>query len=69
MDNIGLKNKYSSLKTDSITVVKLKALAKQRDIKGYYKLRRAELIQQLEDHPVVNEQVLIPGLDIARNTI
>ena len=47
MDNIGLKNKYSSLKMDSITVIKLKALAKQRGVKGYYKLRKAELIQQL----------------------
>ena len=68
MDNIGLKNKYSSIKMDSITVIKLKALAKQRGIKGYYKLRKAELIQQLEAHPDVNEQVLIPGLDIPRNT-
>ena len=53
---------------DSITVIKLKALAKQRGIKGYYKLRQAELIQQLEAHPDVNEQVLIQGLDIPRNT-
>ena len=53
---------------DNITVIKLKALAKQRGIKGYYKLRKAELIQQLKDHPDVNEQVLIPGLDIPRNT-
>ena len=68
MDNIGLKNKYSSLKMDSITVIKLKALAKQRCIKGYYKLRKAELIQQLEAHPDANEQVLIPELDIPRNT-
>ena len=68
MDNIGLKYTYSSLKMDSITVFKLKALAKQRGIKGYYKLRKAELIQQLEAHPDVNEQVLIPGLDILRNT-
>ena len=45
MDNIGLKKKYSSLKMENITVVKLKALAKQRGIKGYYKLRKAELIQ------------------------
>ena len=53
---------------DNITVIKLKALAKQRGIKGYYKLRKAELIQQLEAHPDANEQVLIPGLDIPRNT-
>ena len=58
MDNIGLKKKYFSLKMDNITVVKLKTLAKQRGIKGYYKLRKAELIQKLESHPGVNEQVL-----------
>ena len=52
---------------DNIAVVKLKALAKQRGIKGYYKLRKAELIQQLEDHPDENEQVLISGLEIPRN--
>ena len=53
---------------DNITVMKLKALAKQRDIKGYYKLRKAELIQKLEAHPDVNEQVLISRLEIPRNT-
>ena len=52
---------------DSIIVIKLKTLAKQRGIKGYYKLRKAELIQKLEAHPDVNEQVLIPGLEITRN--
>ena len=44
MDSIGLKNKYSPLKMDNITVIKLKSLEKQH-IKGYYKLRQAELIQ------------------------
>ena len=68
MDNIGLKKKYSSLNLDNITVIKLKTLAKQRGIKGYYKLRKAELIQKLEVHSVVNEQVLIPELEIPRNT-
>ena len=66
MDNIGLKNKYSSLKIDNITVIKLKALLKQRGFKGYYELRKAELIQKLEAYPDVNEQVLIPGLEIPR---
>ena len=42
---------YSSLKIDNITVIKLKTLAKQRGIKGYYTLRKAELIQKLEAHP------------------
>ena len=50
MDKIGLKQKYSSFKMDNITVIKFKTLAKQRDIKGYYKLRKAELIQKLEAH-------------------
>ena len=68
MDNIGLKKKYSSLKMDNIIIIKLKTLAKQRGIQGYYKLRKAELIQKLEAHPDVNEQVLIPELEIPRNT-
>ena len=42
---------------DSIAVIKLKTLARQRDIKGYHKLGKAELIQKLEAHPDVNEQV------------
>ena len=53
MDNIRLKKKYSLLRMDNITVIKLKTLAKQR---GYYKLRKAELIQKLEAHPNVNEK-------------
>ena len=61
MNNIGLKKKYFSLKLDNITIIKMKALAKQHGIKGYYKLRKAELIQKLEVHPDVNEQVLLPG--------
>ena len=61
MDSIGLKKKYSSLKMDNITVIKLKVLAKQHGIKGYYKLRKFELIQKLKAHPDVNEEVLIAG--------
>ena len=68
MDNIGLKKKYSSLTMDNIIVIKLKTLAKQRGIKGYYKLRKAELIQRFEAHSEVSEQVLIPELEIPRNT-
>ena len=68
MDNIGLKKKYSSLKMDNITVIKLMDFIMQRFIKGYYKLRKAELIQKLEAHPDGNEQVLILGLEISRNT-
>ena len=60
-----LKTTFSSLKMNNITVIELLAIAKQRGIKGYYKLRKAELIYILQD---VNEQVLIPGLKIPRNT-
>ena len=68
MDNIGLTKKYSSLKMDNFTVIKLKDIAKQRGIKGYYKLRKAELIQKLEAHPDVNEQFFIAELEIPINT-
>ena len=53
---------------DNTTFIKLKILAKQRSIIVYYKLRNADLIQKLEVHPDVNEQVLIPRLEISRNT-
>ena len=53
---------------DNITVIKLKTLAQQRSIKGYYKLRKAELIQKLEAYSDVHEQVSIPELEIPRNT-
>ena len=49
---------------DNNTAIKLKTFAKQRGIKGYYKLRKAELIQKFEAHPDVNEQVLILVLEI-----
>ena len=51
---------------DNITVIKLKTLAKQRGIKGYYKRRKAELIQKFEAYQDENEQVLTPGLEIPR---
>ena len=67
-----LKTKFSSLNMNNITVIELKAITKQRVIEGYYKLRKAELIhnliQKLEALPDVNEQVLIPWLEIPRNT-
>ena len=59
-----LKTKFSSLKTNHITVIELKAIVIQHGIEGYYKLRKAEL----EALPEINEQVLIPGLEIPRNT-
>ena len=46
----------------------MEEIHKQRGIKGYYKLRKAELIHKLEAHSDVNEQVLIPELEIPRNT-
>ena len=49
-----LKTKLSSLKMNNITVIDLKAIAKQRDIEGYYKLRKAELIHKLEVLPEIN---------------
>ena len=52
---------------NNITAIELKAIAKQRGIEGYYKLRKAELIHKLEAHPNVNDQVLIPGFEIQRN--
>ena len=53
---------------DSITVIKLKTLAKQRVIKGYYHLRNVELIQKLKAHPEVSKQILIPGLELPGDT-
>ena len=63
-----LQTKFSSLKMNNITVIELKAIAKQRGIEGYYKLRKAELIDKLEALPEVNEQVIIARLKIPRNT-
>ena len=68
MDNIGLNKMYSSIKMDNTTVIKLKTLAKQYGIKCYYKLRKTQLMQKLEAGPDVNAQILIPRLEIPRNT-
>ena len=38
------------------TVVQLKAIAKERDIRGYYKLRKAELIHALEAARLVEQK-------------
>ena len=53
-----LQRKFSSLKMNNINVNKLKVITKQRDIEGYYKLRKAELIHKLEALLEVNEQVI-----------
>ena len=53
------------------TVVQLKVIAKERGIRGYYKLRKAELIHDLEatrlveqnsniiDEPIPNDPTLV----------
>ena len=38
------------------TKVQLKAIAKERDIKGYYKLKKAELINTLEVTRLVEQK-------------
>ena len=62
MTSFDLKTQISYLEINNITVLNPKAIAKQRSTKGYYKLRKAELIHKLEALPEENEQVLIPGL-------
>ena len=43
-------------KMENHTVVQLKTIAKQRGIRGYYKLRKAELIHALEATRLVEQQ-------------
>ena len=42
------KEKYSRIKMENRTVMQLKAIAKERGIRCYYMLRKAELIHALE---------------------
>ena len=42
---------------DNYTVVQLKAIAKQRGIRGYYKLRKVELIHAMEAAKLVEQKV------------
>ena len=41
------------------TIVQLKAIAKERGIKGYYKLRKTELINALEATRLVEQKSII----------
>ena len=41
---------------DNYTVVQLKAIAKERDIRGYYKLRKVELIHALEAARLIEQK-------------
>ena len=50
------KEKYSSIKIDNYTVVQLKAIAKERCARGYYKLRKAELIHALKPARLVEQK-------------
>ena len=42
---------------DNHTAVKLKAIAKERGMRGYYKLRKTELIHALEAAGLVEQQI------------
>ena len=50
-----LEEKYSWIKMDNHTVVQLKAIAKERGIRGYYKHRKAELIHDFEAARLVGQ--------------
>ena len=50
------KQKIFMNKMENHTVVQLKAIAKERGIRGYYKLRKAELIHALEATKLVEQK-------------
>ena len=51
-----LKGKYSWIKMENHTIVQLKSIAKERGIKGYYKLSKAELINALDATRLVEQK-------------
>ena len=52
----GLKKNNHELKMENHTIVQLKAIAKERGIKGYRKLRKAKLINALEATRLVEQK-------------
>ena len=52
----GLKKNCNDIKMNNNTVKQLKTIAKERGIKGYYKLRKAELINALEATRLVDQK-------------
>ena len=50
------KIKFSLIKIENHTVMQLKAIANQRGVRGYYKLRKAELIQVSEAARLVEQK-------------
>ena len=53
---------------DNHTVVRLKAIAKERGIRGYYKLRKAELIHALKAARLVEQTSNIFDESIPNNS-
>ena len=50
------KENIHAKKVENHTVGQLKAIAKERGIRGYYKLRKAELIHALEATRLVEQK-------------